>query len=87
MPNGGGVYGHGGMYPPPLPRGGEFNRRDGYGYYGGGYGGHPAQGYGGGMGMGHAAYGSLEFRPMSVSICSLRIGIADGVHINLGSTR
>ena len=33
MPNGGGVYGHGGMYPPPLPRGGEFNRRDGYGYY------------------------------------------------------
>ena len=44
------------MYPPPLLRGGGFNRSDGYGYYGGGYGGHPAQGYGGGMGMSHAAY-------------------------------
>jgi len=58
MPNGGGAYGHGGMYPPPPPRGGEFGRGDGYSYYGGGYGGHPAQGYGGGMGMGHAAYGA-----------------------------
>lgn len=58
MHNGGGAFGHGGMYPPPPPRGGEFGRGDGYGYYGGGYSGHPAQGYGGSMGMSHAAYGA-----------------------------
>lgn len=58
MHNVGGAYGPGGVYPPPPPRGGDFGRGDGYGFYSGGYGGHPAQSYGGGMGMGHAAYGA-----------------------------
>jgi hypothetical protein len=68
MHNGGGAYGHGAMYPPPPPppRGNEFGRGDGYGYYGGGYGGHPAQGYGGGMGMGPAGYGTAGVGPSSV---------------------
>jgi hypothetical protein len=72
MHNGGGAYGHGGIYPPlpppPPPRGGEFGRGDGYGYYSGGYGGHPSQGYGGGMGMGHAAYGAGGVGPGPSSV-------------------
>jgi len=43
----------------PTALGDEFGWSEGYGYYDGGYGGHPAQGYGGGMGMGHSAHGGL----------------------------
>jgi len=57
MYNGGGAYGHCGMYSPPPPLGDEFGPSEGCGYYDGRYGGDPAQGYRGGMGMGHAAYG------------------------------
>jgi hypothetical protein len=62
MHDGGGAYGHGGMCPPPPPHGSVLGRGDGYGHYGGGYGGHRAQGYGGGMGKGHTAYGAAGVR-------------------------
>jgi len=39
MHNGGGAYRYCGMYSPPPPPGGEFGQGEGYGYYGGRYGG------------------------------------------------